>query len=183
MFEKVFMKVAVGVAAAIAAGLGWDIHQHRKLAEKIDVATKDLKNATVADIQEGLVKKAVQDAATEKVSGYVTKVNAEVLAEARTRLGDEARKAVKESAEKIHDEVSERISTEASLLDMTALKKAVREKAEAKVLDKFDGNLEDLLSKFNNDLNHVTKIYGSIADMVSRNNTKSNDGGLKLTLG
>ena len=53
------------------------------------------------------------------------------------------------------------------------------EKAKKAAMEKFDDNLDDILDKFNSELNSVTKIYNSIADNFS----KKHDDGVTLRIG
>ena len=55
----------------------------------------------------------------------------------------------------------------------------IREEAKQKVVEKFDGSLDDLLEKFNNDLSNVSKIYESIAKKISGGDNKD----VKISLG
>lgn len=181
MVNKVIGYGVMGVALLATALIGVDVHEHHKVAQKVDKSVSDLEKATEKDIQEGMIRRAVEDAAGIKVAEYLNRIKNEVFAEARLKLGDETRKAVKDAADIIRKEVGERVATEASMIDMTELKKSAREKAEAKILDKFDGNLEDLLSKFNDNLGNIQKIYGGIADAISKGQEK--DKGLRFTIG
>lgn len=181
MFEKFIVPVVVGVGSLVLSAIGIDIYQNRQIAKRVDLSVKDLKTATREDIHEGIIRKAVEEAADSAVGDYVREVKAEVVTQARRSLDDEARKAVREASSQIQKEVSDRIATEAALIDMTGLKQSAREKAEAKILEKFDGNLEDLLSKFNDNLSNVQRIYGGIAEAITKTNEKSN--GIKLSLG
>ena len=66
----------------------------------------------------------------------------------------------------------------AATLELT---ESARDKAEEKILSKFDGNLEDLLAKFNDNLSNIQKIYGGIADAIAKG--KEQDKGVKFTIG
>ena len=55
---------------------------------------------------------------------------------------------------------------------MKKLSDNIKEKAEQKIVDKFDDNLDDLLDKFNGKLDDVSKIYRSIANTISSNREK-----------
>jgi hypothetical protein len=175
MIEKAIGVVVVGIGGLVLTALGVDIYQNRKVAEKVDMSVKGLKNATAQDIHEGMLRKAVEEAANATVGSYVREIKSEVVSSARQTLNDEARKAVRNAQDIIQREVSERISTEASMIDMSELKRSARNKAEEKILDKFDGNLEDLLTKFNDNLSNVQKIYGGIADAISKTNNKDKE--------
>ena len=176
------VKGIAGAGVLMLSALGiMDLFERRETNKKIGMSMKELKDASVKDISQTVVESAVKSAAATSVAEYVSRVKNEVMMEARMKLAEETRKAVKEAGETIQKEVGERISTEASMIDMTALKKSARDKAEEKILDKFDGNLEDLLSKFNDNLSNVQKIYGGIADAITK--TKEKDNGIKFTIG
>lgn len=183
MFEKTVVKGLLAFVAVVFGGLGVvDIFEHRETNKKIGMSMKELKASSVREIQQSIVESAVKSAATEKVSDYMSRVKNEVLADARQKLADETRKAVKEAGETIQKEVGERISTEASLIDLTELKKSARDKAEEKILNKFDGNLDDLLAKFNKNLSNVQDIYEGIANAINKGK-KEESNGLKFTIG
>lgn len=176
------IKALVGAGMTVLGALGIaDFFEHRETNKKIGMSMKELKNSSVKEIQRNVVESAVRSAAEDSVNEYVRRVNNEVMNDARQKISDETRKAVLNASDSIKKEVSERISTEASLIDMTDLKKSARDKAEEKILNKFDGNLEDLLAKFNDNLSNIQKIYGGIADAISKG--KENDKGVKFTIG
>lgn len=176
------VKGLIGVGTLVLSALGIvDIFERRETNKKIGMSMKELKESSVKDIQHNVVERAVKSAADDRVSDYMRQVKNEVLSDAKQRLSDETRRAVLSASEQIQKEVADRISTEASLIDMTALKKSARDKAEEKILDKFDGNLEDLLEKFNDNLSNIQKIYGGIADAITK--TKEQGNGIKFTIG
>ena len=172
--------VGVGMLALSAIGVA-DIFERREMNRKIGVSMKEVKEASEKEISAIMLEKAVQNAANEMTNTFMQTLKTDIVREARIKLEDEAHKAVKEASDQIQKDVSETISKEASLIDMTNLKKMARDKAEAKILEKFDGNLEDLLSKFNDNLSNVQRIYGGIADAISKTNESSK--GLKFTIG
>ena len=180
MLEKFIVPAVVAVGTMVLGAVGIDIYQNRQIAKKVDMSVKDLKSATRADISECIIRTAVEDAANSAVGDYIREVKSEVISQARRSLDNEARKAVQEASAQVQKEVGDRIASEAALIDMTSLKKSARDKAEQKILDKFDGNLEDLLTKFNDNLSNVQKIYGGIADAISKTNNKSN--GIRLSV-
>ena len=175
------IKALVGIGVTILTGLGLvDLFEHRETNKKIGMSLKELKDASKDCIKESLVDAAVESAAETAVNEQLTKLREGALASAKVQMYDEVRKAVTAASSQIKKEVSDRISTEASMIDMTALKKSAREKAEEKILNKFDGNLEDLLSKFNDNLGNIQKIYGGIADAISKG--RESDKSFKISL-
>jgi hypothetical protein len=168
MWNKVIMAAGAAMAAALAAALGIDIYEHHKVAKKVGISVGELGKATKEQIREELVERAVEDAAKTAVGDYVRRVHDEVMAEAREKIGQEVRQAVNASRAVIEKEVLDKVTEEAGKIDMAELRKSARDKAEAKILEKFDGNLEDLLEKFNDQLSNVQKIYGGIADAITK---------------
>lgn len=181
MFNKI-IGVSVGAfGMTVLAAMAADIYEHHKVAKKIGISVEELGTASKDTIKEALVERAVESAAERGVEARLNRVKNEVMSEARVKLSEETRKAVKEASDQIQREVGEKIATEASMIDMTEMKRSAREKAEAKILEKFDGNLEDLLQKFNENLSNIQKIYGGIADAISKG--KEKDNGIKFTIG
>ena len=176
------VKGLIGIGVAILSGLGIvDLFERRETNKKIGMSMKELKNSSTKEIKQSLVETAMKDAAMDSVSEYMNRIKNEVMSDARQKLSDETRKAVMNASDTIRKEVSDRVANEASMIDMTELKRSARDKAEEKILNKFDGNLEDLLAKFNDNLSNIQKIYGGIADAISKG--KEQDKGVKFTIG
>lgn len=181
MWNKVLVAFGVAFGTALAAGLGIDIYEHRKVAKKVGLSVDELSKVSKDSIKEALVERAVECAAERSVETYIQRVKNDVMAEARDKIGVEVKKAVEASEAVTQKEVLDKISLEASKIDMAELKKSARDKAEEKILEKFDGNLEDLLQKFNENLSNVQKIYGGIADAISKGQER--DKSIKFSLG
>lgn len=181
MWNKVVLAFGAAFGTALLVALGIDINEHRKVAKKVGMAANELKAASVHDIQQGIVEQAVKAAAEENVASCIRTVKNEVMNDAREQIGKEVKQAVRDCEAVTQKEVLDKISQEASRIDMVELKKSARDKAEQKILDKFDGNLEDLLEKFNDNLSNVQKIYGGIADAITK--TKEQSNGIKFTIG
>ena len=181
MLNKVVMAFGAAFGTALLAALGIDIYEHHKVSKKIDVATGNLKTASVKEIQDGIVESAVKAAADDKVASYMRGLHNQVMDDANSELTKAAKKAVDDASIEIKTKVGDKISELASKIDISELEKSARDKAEAKILEKFDGNLDDLLVKFNDNLSNVQKIYGGIADAISKGQEQSK--GLKFTIG
>lgn len=181
MLNKI-IGIAIAAGATVVLTLtGVDIYEHHQVAKKVDKSVNELEKSAIKDIQQGMIQRAVEDAAGRSVTEHLNRIKNEVFAEARVKLSEEVRAAVKEAGDVIRREVGEKISSEASMIDIGELKKSARDKAEQKILDKFDGNLEDLLAKFNDNLGNIQKIYGGIADAISKGQEQNK--GLKFTIG
>ena len=167
MWEKVLAAgtMVVGLTVAVVGGI--IVSKTNKLSNTFDRSVKDLEKTAENDIAEKLIGTAVENAARRKVNDYVDRVGDSVMADGKQKISDEVRKAVANAKQEIADKVTERIGAEAAMIDMDDLKKSARAKAEAKIVDKFDGNLDDLLEKFGDNLSNVKRIYSSIADAMS----------------
>ena len=184
MVEKTIIKGLVGIGVAVLSAFGLlDFFEHRETNKKIGMSMRELKESSIKEIQQNMVESSVRSAAAEKVSEYMSRVKNEVLADARSKLADEARKAVQEASKTIRDEVSDKISSEASLIDMSELKKSARDKAEEKILSKFDTDLGDLLEKANKSISSYMDIYEGIAHAIDRRKDDDGSKGVRFTIG
>ena len=181
MVNKVLVTLGGAFVAAVAVALGVDIYGHHKVAKKVGLSVDQMAKATTGEISSAMLEKAVQKAADEMTGSYLRSIKNDIIDDARSKLAEEARKAVKESSAIVEAEVRDKICDEASKINMDELKKSVRDKAEARVLDKFNGNLDDLLGKYNDSLSNIQKIYGGIADAIAKTNNNSN--ALRLSIG
>lgn len=175
MLNKLIAMGLIGAGSIFGIIGGIIIHKTNSLTRRFDTTVKNIENLTVNDIEKSIIEQAVQKAADEKVGNCIQTVKAEVMADAKRRISDEVRKAVMDAKEEIEQSVTDCIGHEASLIDMDDLRKSARKKAEEKILSKFDGNLEDLLQKFNENLSNVQKIYGGIADAIGKTNKSTKE--------
>lgn len=178
------IKALIGVGLTALAALGLiDLSERRETNKKIGISMKELKNATYKDISASMLEKAVKEAAEEQTETFMREIRSDVMSDARQKLSDETRKAVFEAKDVIKKEVGDRISTEASMIDMSELKKSARDRAEEKILSKFDANLDDLLDKANKNLSNYMEIYEGIANAINRGKNDEGSKGLKFTIG
>lgn len=176
------IKTVAGIVVVALGALGIiDVREHRETNRKIDMSMKDIQKAAEKDITAAMLEKAVQNAAKEMTGTFMQSIKDSVMDEAKNKLTDAAKDAVREASADIKLKVGDKVSEEVSKIDISELKKSARDKAEEKILNKFDGNLEDLLEKFNDNLGNIQKIYGGIADAISKGNDR--DKGLKFTIG
>jgi uncharacterized membrane protein YheB (UPF0754 family) len=163
--------------------VGVAVHKLNKLSKKFDKSVSELEDSTVKDIQQTVVQKAVENAAQNTVKDYMRDMHNVVLSDANRELRKEAQEAVSEAKKDIHAKVQEVTAEEASKIDMIEFRKAVRDKAEQKVLAKFDDDLQDVLDRYNSSLGQVTKVYTNIADTIRKVADKGDDGKVRFTLG
>lgn len=181
MVNKVLAAFGGAFAVALLTALGVDAYEHSKVARKIGVATGDLKNMTAKEISPLIIDKAVSAAAKEEVSNLVRTVKTDIMGGAESQLGAAAKKAVSDASAMIQDKVEDKVAEEVGKIDIAELKKSATAKAEAKIIEKFDGSLDDSLAKFNEQLDNIRKIYGGISDVITRGQEQNK--GFKFTIG
>ena len=139
------MVAAVLALLGVGANAAYESHQTNK---KIGKATEELKNATVRDISESLMREAVTRAADLAVDRYIKSDNDAILSKANSKLGAEVESLVRGRYGEAVSEVSERISKQVARLDdPDQMRREVRKQAEKILLDRFDGDLDDLKEK------------------------------------
>lgn len=174
-------KFTVGtlVAAALAllgigAGTLYENHQTNK---KVGKSMEELKNASVREISEGLLKEAVAKAADMAVDKYVRSDNDSILSKANSRLGSEIENLVRSRYDEVTDDVSGRLAKHVAQLDNPdKLKKAVRERAEDILVKRFDNDLDDLKRRAEDAFEDANERYeNKLEDVVEKFEEKLDD--------
>ena len=184
MIQK-YVVIGGGVFAVTVLGLTLvGLSKINTMAKQFNKATSEMKDVTVKDIQDAIVESAVRDAAEDKVSGYVARARNEVMDAAKAELSTEVRAAVNEAKPEIKNQLTGEIERQVANIDIEDMKKTVRAHAEEKVLNKFEGNLQDLLDKYSGNLARIQKIYDSVAEAMGKGiNGKDSGGKLTFSVG
>lgn len=157
---------AVGIGVGIAIKLYSDNlkrkEAHRK--EQVEILSKGVEIKVDQDIVDEAVKTTVDRVVTHEVKQACNSAVFKVKAD----IHQEIRAAVDRVYSDIESDVRKEIDSQVRNLDISGAKKEVIRKAKERVAEKFEENLDDVLDKFNTDLNNVTKIYSSIAKSVSK---------------
>ena len=169
-FAVVISAVAAvgGVVVAIVSQ-----RQLKETAELIGQSVKDLSSVEVDKIQDEVIKEAIEKAAEERVSVICGKVYDTVKTETLLRTRAWVQETTDSMYASISEEVTKQIAKEVAKIDQAKLKKDVEAKAKAIVVEKFDGQLNDLLVEYNRNLENVGKIYQSIASNLDGSATKA----------
>ena len=179
-------------AIGMIIGLGglayaaWSAKKQDDLAKKLDLSIEELAKKTPVDISEEMVNKAVQTATDREVKAAVHEASKSVKTAAHETLSNEVKKEVNAAKDTIKAEVGEVISKQAALIDEGTVRAEVVKRAEEKVLQKFDGSLDNVLNEAREEcrrrLNSVTKSWESIADwaetLLPRRNSSSSGSGM-----
>lgn len=139
-----------------------------KVCNKIDKSIDDISDDIDIDLPQSIVNAAVDKAVEKEVTRQVSNASSLAIVSVRNDMAKQVKDAVSEAYDDIHKSVSDEVSKQVADIDMRKLTKSVREKAEDRIVSKFDGDLDDILEKYNDELRSVSRIYQSIADAMKR---------------
>lgn len=163
-------------------GVGYALgtkRKYRNICQKLDMAIEEISEDIDVDIPEKVINKAVEKAVDKQVREQVDRAVDIAIGSARKEINDQVSLAVKAMYPDIRKSCTEKIEHEISKINTTDLIAAIREDATEKMMSKFDGELDDILERFNSELNAVSKIYNSITKKI----TGSDSNNLKISLG
>ena len=120
------------------------------------------------NVSDSIIAEAVDLAVRREVDRSTRRVAADVTSELRTEIKNKVQIAVSDSFTSIKSSVADETKRQVSKLDISELKTEIKEEAKEKILAKFDGDLDEILSEFNQNLANVQKIYSSIAENISK---------------
>lgn len=170
MTEKFVKYIVVGASGVVTLAAGYLGAKLGKLSKKVGMAVEDLATAEAKDIQRELIEKSVEKAAKQEVRRYANDAASEALSSVRTEVKNQVKKAVNDAFDDMKTAVEDEISKQVAAIDQKALQKDVTEQAKKKILEKFDGNLDDILSDFSDNLDRVKKIHDRLADALMDRN-------------
>lgn len=159
---------AIGLCGVIYA-VGTSIKLN-KLCKTIDRSIDDLADETTIDIPEAMVEQAVKKSVDREVGYAVDRATAKIVNDIKIDIHRQIKTAVDISYSELKESISNDMSRQAANIDIQELKDEVVAKAEEKIIDKFDDELDSVLDKFNRELENVGKIYKSIANKMSESN-------------
>lgn len=175
MGDKINTIIGFGGFAVGLVGIGYAIGTRKKMHDicnKLDMAIDELLNDVSIDIPTDIIDHAVNKAVEREVDHAVYRATNEVITSTKYTIRNEVSTAVKATYSDIKESVSKEVAQKVSKIDMDDLAREIREKAEEKVVEKFDDNLDDLLEKFNHNLENISKIYDSMSNTVRKSNEK-----------
>lgn len=174
MAKNDVFSIIFGIAGLV--GIGYAIGTHTKMAkisERLDKNINDLADNMEFDIPEKLIEKAVDEAAKNEARRAVEAATREAINQVKNDIHTKIQSEVDKEYDSIKDSVLNEITVSASKIDASKVRKDVEEAAKKAALEKFDDNLDDILEKFNKDLDNTSKIYGSIREALTKNSNSS----------
>ena len=165
--------LGVGGCAIGLIGIGFAAGSRKKLNDvcsKINKSVDEVSNDIKVDISQDIVERAVDKAVVREVEWSVKRAVNDSIRSIKTDIHNQVSSAVNAQYSDIKKAVSDEVALKVSNINMKDLSDAVMAKAEARIIEKFDSNLDDLLAKFNHNLENVSKIYSSMANTMQKNN-------------
>ena len=162
-----FFMGIIGIAAGMV-GIGYAIGTHSEVArigKKLDKSIDELASDIPVEIDEVVVKRAIERTVKEEVTRTVNNI---VKDEVHKQVND----IVANEYSTIKDTVLCKLTESAAKINVDRVKSDVEKAAKERALKKFDDNLDDILGDFKNNLENVSKIYRSFADMASPNSSR-----------
>lgn len=168
------MVAAVVTLLGIGASAAWENHQTNK---KVGKSMEELKNATVRDISDSMLREAVSRAADIAVNKYVRDDNESILNRANVKLANDIQSLVKSRYDEVTKDVSDRLASQvAKLDDPERLRRNVREKAEDILAKRFNDDLDDLKRKAEDAFDDANERYeNKLEDVVNKFEEKLDD--------
>lgn len=164
--NKIKNYVIGGVLVLAGLATGYAVVTNHKLnrtiksmGNAIDKVSKDV-HVIVPDY---IVNQAVEKAVDREVANAITREAKKATDNINKDIYKKVSDAVSENYSKIASSVSKELERQVKYLDIDSIKKEVAEAAKEEAISKFNGELEDVLKNFNNNLESVSRIYSSIA--------------------
>lgn len=149
--------------------LGYSAYITRKMdrvCSKLDTSVDEISESVNVDLSEVIVKDALDQAMDKAAYKAVKNAAATAVKQIHNDIFKEVKIAVNNAYTDLKEDIAIEMHRQVSNIDISSIKQTVIEKASKRVAEKFESDLEDILEKYNKDLNNVSKIYSSIAKSV-----------------
>ena len=165
------LNAVIGIAGLLGIGYGLAMHNKMsKISDRLGRSIDDLADNMEIDIPKEVINRAMDKAVVSATKFAAEKATNDVLSEIKRDIHREVRRAVDKEYDSIKDSVLKEVTVASSKIDVARVRREVETAAKKAAIDKLDCNLEDILQKFNHDLDNTAKIYQSIRTMMVPNN-------------
>lgn len=145
--------------------------QTKRVCEKVSKKIDEISDDFEVDIPDSVMTKAVEKAVNNQV-GLRVQSKIDILEhDIKQEIQQRLETAVKDNLELIEKNMASRIDAEISRNDMAELKRQVKRDATIKLSQKLDSDLNDILERYNSNLDNITEIYSSIANKLGGGGT------------
>ena len=165
--------LAIGLTSFVVGlvGIGYAVGARSKLnqvSEKLDKSIDDLVHDTKIDIPNVLIERAVEKSVEAKTRIAIETSVSRAMQKAENIIHSSVSSAIESQYTSVKDRVLGEMIKRVSSINEDRLRDDVYNAAKEKAVEKFEANLDDILEKFNSDLENVGKIYKSIANAMTK---------------
>lgn len=170
---KINGNVIMGIVGAIGGlvGLGYALGTQSKMnqiSDRLDRSIDELSKGIDVDIPKDVVDAAVQKAVDVKTAAAVKSATDAATKEVSKDIHRQVNAAIESQYQDLKDVVLAELKKKAANIDEARLKDEIIKEAKKQAEKKLDGSMDDILSKFNSDLDNISKIYRSIASTMTK---------------
>lgn len=155
----------IGTAICLA-GVAYTLYLNLKVNKVVKVLDTTVDNIAY-DIDVNIPERVINMAVEREVSIAAKRAASIASAQISNDTMSEISKVINGEFNLVSSKVKDEIATQIANIDHTAMYNSIRKSAEKKVVDKFDGSLDDLLEQHKRELNNVSRVYGSVADVIA----------------
>lgn len=151
---------AIGIAAFSAIKMG-------RIEKKLGDSITSLADKTVPEIQDAMVQRAIDTAVNREVEKQVKIASENAVLAVKNDISRQVRKAVEDAYGEVEHDVKLKLEKEVGEVNIDKIKREVIERAKDRAAEKFEDDMNDILQKYNENLEQVSKIYGGIAKTIT----------------
>lgn len=175
-------ELLLGLVTVVSLGYAFIVTQKvDRVAKRLDTTVDDISRNTTIEVPESVVNEAIHVAADRAARLAVREATHDIVEGMKKDIRSEVKESVKESSEDIRTRVSKEINRQVSNIDISELRRQVVNDSKEMAVEKLNGDMDDILKNFNDELLNISKIYNSIAGSIS--GTKNHDNGLVFRVG
>lgn len=166
--------LAMAVIGTVGAGIyfGRKLYkQVKELTEKVDISIKDIGDMTQVEVKESIIDSVVEKKVSEEVAHTVKKSAAVAVADIESDIHDQIKAEVEREYDDIKESVKDEIKSQVDGININKIRNEVIKEAKEAAAKKFENDLDEVLEKYNNNLEKLTNIYGSIAQKMNPKQT------------
>lgn len=169
--------LVIGVTGFVVGlvGIGYAAGTRSKMnqvSEKLDKSIDDIVRDARIDIPNGLIERAVERSVEAKTRIAIDNTVSRAMDKADSIIRSSVSTAIKNQYGELKNRVLGEMTKRVSNINEERLRDDIYNAAKEKAVEKFEANLDDILEKFNNDLENVGKIYKSIANVMTKSEGK-----------
>lgn len=173
--------ILLGGLALVGTGLGiYAIVQNHRMERIFSDGVERVRKLTSVEVSQAIVDEAVNRAAGAEVSRAVTQIVNRSRDAMAQEIASKVKSAVSEQYGTLSKAVKESIVKKAADIDIDDLRAEVVERAKEAIAERLDSDLDEVIEKYNGELQNVGKIYQAVATLMAGDKAKT---GVSLNIG